>query len=547
MPNALHQFIDRVKGFWLRISGSQRLLVAGIALAVVVAFFSLLMLMNRTEYQTLYSNLAAEDASRVLKTLEGQKVGYKLAENGTAILVPADKVHQMRLAVAGEGNIMGQGVGFEIFDEVKVGLTDFVQKINYQRALQGELARTIGEFPVVDTVRVHLVIPQRSLFIEEQQKPSASVVLKLKDGRRMENKDVLAIVNLVTMAIEGLSKDRVSITDTAGKTLYQPEEEGSLYGLTSAQFEHRMLTQQNLERRIEELLIPVIGPGRVIAKVNADMDFSQKTIRKEMYDPDVTVVRSESRMEEQTQGTANLESGVPDVNFRGDGLSDSTSTQSSNREQRQTNYEINKEEQNIVGSVGDINRLTVAVIIDGTYAANEATGEMTFVPRSAEELRNIRQLVSNVVGFDSARGDTIEVSNIPFGAPEAEGPQNIAQMLADYALRLGKPFLNALLIFLFLLIVVRPVIMALIRPKVEGEMLEELAGLPMGEERLALVESDDEELDAMAILEKIEDIKAHALHLCEQNMEQAMGILRSWLKEEAPAAGGQQRLPAKAA
>lgn len=547
MPNALHQFVDRVKGFWLRISGSQRLLVAGIALAVIVAFFALLMLMNRTEYQTLYSNLGAEDASRVLKTLEGQKVGYKLAENGTAILVPADKVHQMRLAVAGEGNIMGQGVGFEIFDEVKVGLTDFVQKINYQRALQGELARTIGEFPVVDTVRVHLVIPQRSLFIEEQQKPSASVVLKLKDGRRMENKDVLAIVNLVTMAIEGLSKDRVSITDTAGKTLYQPEEEGSLYGLTSAQFEHRMLTQQNLERRIEELLIPVIGPGRVIAKVNADMDFSQKTIRKEMYDPDVTVVRSESRMEEQTQGTANLESGVPDVNFRGDGLSDSTSTQSSNREQRQTNYEINKEEQNIVGSVGDINRLTVAVIIDGTYAANEATGEMTFVPRSAEELRNIRQLVSNVVGFDSARGDTIEVSNIPFGAPEAEGPQNVAQMLADYALRLGKPFLNALLIFLFLLIVVRPVIMALIRPKVEGEMLEELAGLPMGEERLALVESDDEELDAMAILEKIEDIKAHALHLCEQNMEQAMGILRSWLKEEAPAAGGQQRLPAKAA
>lgn len=547
MPNALHQFVDRVKGFWFRISGSQRLLVAGIALAVIVAFFALLMLMNRTEYQTLYSNLGAEDASRVLKTLEGQKVGYKLAENGTAILVPADKVHQMRLAVAGEGNIMGQGVGFEIFDEVKVGLTDFVQKINYQRALQGELARTIGEFPVVDTVRVHLVIPQRSLFIEEQQKPSASVVLKLKDGRRMENKDVLAIVNLVTMAIEGLSKDRVSITDTAGKTLYQPEEEGSLYGLTSAQFEHRMLTQQNLERRIEELLIPVIGPGRVIAKVNADMDFSQKTIRKEMYDPDVTVVRSESRMEEQTQGTANLESGVPDVNFRGDGLSDSTSTQSSNREQRQTNYEINKEEQNIVGSVGDINRLTVAVIIDGTYAANEATGEMTFVPRSAEELRNIRQLVSNVVGFDSARGDTIEVSNIPFGAPEAEGPQNVAQMLADYALRLGKPFLNALLIFLFLLIVVRPVIMALIRPKVEGEMLEELAGLPMGEERLALVESDDEELDAMAILEKIEDIKAHALHLCEQNMEQAMGILRSWLKEEAPAAGGQQRLPAKAA
>lgn len=546
MPNALNQFVDRIKHFWSRISGSQRILVGGIAVFVVAVFFALIMLMNRVEYQTLYSNLAPEDAARVVRTLEANKVSFRLAENGTAILVPEDKVHQMRLAVAGEGNIMGQGIGFEIFDEVKVGLTDFVQKINFQRALQGELARTISEFPVVESVRVHLVIPQRSLFIEEQQRPSASVVLRLKDGRRMDNKDVQAIVNLVTMAIEGLSRDRVSITDTSGKTLFQPEEPGSLQGLTTTQFEHRLLTQQNLERRIEELLTPVIGPGRVIAKVNADMDFSQRTIRKEMFDPDVTVVRSESRMEEQTEGRANLESGVPDVNFRGDGLADSTSTQSSSREQRQTNFEINREEQNIISSVGGINRLTVAVVVDGSYNRNEA-GEMVFVPRSAEELRNIRQLVSNVVGYDSARGDTIEVSNIPFGTPEADGPQNVAQMLADYALRLGKPFLNALLIFLFLLIAVRPVIMALIRPKVEGEMLEELAGLPMGEERLALVESDDEELDAMAILEKIEDIKAHAMHLCEQNMEQALGILRSWMKEEAPAGAQGNRLPAKAA
>lgn len=546
MPNTLKQFADRVKDFWSRITASQRLLVGGIALVVVAAFFALMLMMNSTEFQTLYSNLGPEDASRVVKSLDAQKIKYKLTENGTAIMVPAEQVHQLRIQIAGEGNIMGQGVGFEIFDEVKVGLTDFVQKINYQRALQGELARTISDFPAVETVRVHLVIPQRSLFIEEQQKPSASVVLKLKDGRRIENKDVQAIVNLVTMAIEGLTKERVSITDTAGKTLYQPEEEGSLYGLTSTQFEHRVLTQQNLERRIEELLMPIVGPGRVIAKVNANMDFSQKTIRREMYDPEVAVVRSESRMEEQTQGTANLESGVPDVNFRGDGLADSASSQSSSREQRQTNYEINKEEQNIIGSIGDISRLTVAVVVDGSYTPNEA-GDMVFVPRSEEELKNIRQLVSNVVGYDSARGDTIEVSNIPFGAPELDGQQSMARILADYALRLGKPFLNALLIFLFLLIVVRPVIMALIRPKVEGEMLEELAGLPMGEERLALVESNDVELDAMAILEKIEDIKAHTLHLCEQNMEQAVGILRSWLKEEAPGGGNANRLPARAA
>jgi flagellar M-ring protein FliF len=516
------------------------MLVAGLAGISVVMFFVLLFAVNQSGKLPLYTNLNSDDAARVIKILEEQKVKYSLAENGTAILVPEDQVHQLRIRIAGEGSIMGQGVGFEIFDEIKVGMTDFVQKINYQRALQGELARTIADSPLVESARVHLVVPQRSLFIEEQQKPSASVVLKLKDGRRMESRDVAAIVNLVTMAVEGLSKERVSVTDTGGKVLYQPEEEGSLFGMTNSQFEQRMNMQQNLERRIEDLLTPVIGPGRVIAKVNATLDFSRKTIRKELYDPDVSVVRSESRMEEQTQGQANLESGVPDVNFRGDGLADSVSTQSSSREQRQTNYEINKEEQNIISGVGDLSRLTVAVVVDGTYAPNEA-GEMVFVPRSADELRNIRQLVANVVGFDSARGDTIEVSNIPFGAPLEDDQQDLARLIADYALRIGKPFLNALLIFLFLLIIVRPVIMAMIRPKVEGEMLEELAGLPMGEERLALMESNDEELDAMAILEKIEDIKAHALHMSEQNMEQAVGILRSWLKQESsPAQGGRR-------
>ncbi|MDR2504320.1 MAG: flagellar M-ring protein FliF [Deltaproteobacteria bacterium] len=544
MPNALNEVVDKVKGFWHGINFTQRMLVGVIAMLVISAFFILIFMMNQTPYQPLYTNLAPEDASRVIKSLDAQKIKYKLADNGSAILVTEDQVHQLRIRIAGEGNVLGQGIGFEIFDEIKVGQTDFVQKTNYQRALQGELARTISELPMVESARVHLSIPQRSLFIEDQQKPSAGVMLKLKDGRRMDSKDVLAIVNLVTMAVEGLSKERVSVTDSTGKTLFQPEEEGSLFGMTSAQFEQRMLTQQNLERRIEDLLSPVVGPGRIIAKVNVVMDFSQKTIRKELYDPDVSVVRSETRMEEQTQGRANLESGVPDVNFRGDGLADSTSTQSSNREERATNYEINKEEQNIIGSVGDINRLSVAVIVDGTYVPNE-TGELTFVPRSAEEIKNIRQLVANVVGFDSARGDTIEVSNIPFGPQVTDESQNVAQLLADYALRLGKPFLNAFLILLFLLIVVRPVVMALIRPKVEGEMLEELSGLPSGEERLALMESDDEEMDAMAILEKIEDIKAHALHLSEQNMEQALGIIRNWMKKVD--ANAKNQTPAKAA
>jgi flagellar M-ring protein FliF len=531
MPGFVSTVIDKSKKFWTKITLYQRLLVGGIAVLLISAFFVMIVALNSVEMAPLYSNLSAEDAGKIIKSLDSQKVKYELAANGTTIMAPADQVYKLRINIAGEGNITGQGIGFEAFDMIQVGESDFSQKIKYQRALQGELARTISEFPSVDSVRVHLVLPQRSLFIEEQQKPSASVVIKFKDGRGLEQKEVNAVVNLVSMAVEGLTKDRIAVTDTAGKALFQPQEEGSLEGLTNSQYEFRMQTQRNLERRIEDLLTPVLGPGHVSVKVNADMDFSKKIIRKEMYDPQVAVVRSEQRMEESIQGRASLEGGVPDVNFRGDGLTGTVSNQQSSREQRTTNYEINKEEQTITSNVGELNRLSIAVIVDGTYAPN-AQGEMAFVPRTDDEIRSIRQLVASAAGFNAARGDTLEVSNIPFELVDTEEARDLSTLITDYAVRIGKPFLNALLIFLFLLIVVRPVIMALIRPKVEGEMLEELAGLPMGEERLALMEGSDEELDAMAILEKIEDIKAHAMHLSEQNMEQALGIIRSWLKGE---------------
>ena len=450
----------------------------------------------------------------------------------------------MRITLAGEKLLTGQGVGFEIFDENQMGKTDFVQKLTYRRALEGELARTISEFPGVESSRVHLVIPNRSLFIEEQQKPSASVLLKLSGSKKLEPRDVEAVVNLVTMAVEGLDKGKVSIADTNGKVLYQPEEEGSLNGLTRTQFDHKMMTQSNLERRIEEMLMPVVGAGRVIAKVNADLDFNQKTIRRELFDPEKTVVRSEMRSETSTQGRAAIEGGVPDPNFRGDGPSGTMSDQNATSENRTTNYEINKEEESIITSVGAVDRLTVAVIVDGIYEKN-AEGESVFKARSDEELRRIRQLVVNAVGFNSSRGDTIEVSSIAFGSVDIAEPEGALGILADYAIRFGKPMLNAFLAFLFLVMVVRPVIMALIRPKVEGKMIEGLEGLPAPDERLALVDEDDDTVAATAMLEKIEDIKAHALHLSEQNIDQALGIIKSWLKDNAKQ--GAAQAPAKAA
>jgi len=530
--SALTESLNRIKDFWFRISLSQRVIIGVTATFCIAVFFALIMWLNTPDMQVLYANLGTEDAGRVVKSLEDQNVPFQLGEGGTAILVPADQVYTLRMKIAGEGTIQGQGLGFEVFNEVKLGQTEFVQKINYQRALQGEISRTLMAFPAVENARVHLVIPARSLFIEEQQKPSASVVLKLSGASRMDQRDVMSIVNLLTMSVEGLDKSRISIADTSGKVLFQPNEEDGL-SLSATQVDMTNAAQARFERRIEELLMPMVGAGKVKATVNAELDFSHRTIRKEVFDPESAVLRSEERSEESRQGSANLDSGVPETNFRGDGMGGTQSTSASNRETRKSNFEINKEEHNIVAQMGGVSRLSVAVIVDGIYEKDQ-DGNNVYAPRSEDELKRIRQLVAGAVGFDSARGDVIEVSSVQFGSLEQEMPANIADVIADYTLRLGKPFLNALLIFLFLMMVVRPVVMALIRPKVEGEMIVEGfegIALPGSDERLALIDGNDEAVEALAMLEKIEDIKAHTIQLSEQNMDQALGIIRSWLRQ----------------
>ena len=274
------------------------------------------------------------------------------------------------------------------------------------------------------------------------------------------------------------------------------------------------------------------------------MVFWLKSIRREIYDPEKTVVRSEQRSEESQQGQANLEAGAPDANFRGDGITGSVSNQNGTRETRTTNYEINKEEHQIIANVGDLRRLTVAVIIDGSY--EKAEGAWNFVPRKPEELDRVRQLVSNAVGLNAGRGDSLEVSSAPFNDSEPPHEPNFAEVLADYAERLGKPLLNALLAFLFLMLVVRPVVLALIRPKVEaGEMVEGLEGLPSAEEQLALYEAleeaakaDEEEPEAIdeeeeeLIFKDIEALKAHIFTLSDNHMEQVVSLVRGWMKND---------------
>ena len=205
------------------------------------------------------------------------------------------------------------------------------------------------------------------------------------------------------MSVEGLDPNNITVTDMKGRPLYTPEDDTAGLAMSNTQLEYKAGVENKLERRIMELLGPVVGPEKVIARINADLDFSQKTIRKEIYDPEGAVVRSETRSEESTAGAASLAGGEPDANFRGDGFTGTRTTQDSTRESRTTNFEINKHEENIIAPVGELKRLTVAVIVDGTWEKNAETGESTYIPRSAEEIERIKVLISSAVGFEIGR------------------------------------------------------------------------------------------------------------------------------------------------
>ncbi len=531
MPPFLKNLQDKILQTWSNSTMPQRILIAGLGLSVIIAFVFLMIFFTRPDYSVLFSDIHPEDASRVVETLENENVRYELEDDGTTILVPSDKIHEMRLAVSGEGALRGEGMGFELFDDTQIGQTDFVQDVNYQRALQAELARTISEYEEVENARVHLVLPEDSLFIEEDSPASASVVLNLRRGQSLDSSQIQSIVNLVETGVEDMDRDRITISDTQGRVLYEPQKD-ILDGMTTTQLDYQQSLQEDLERRIEHMLTPFAGPGRIIAKVNADLDFDRRTIHQEHFDPDESVVRSEQRSMEESSGGTFMEEGVPEAPFQ-EGAQGPATTQETFRQDQTVNYEISKEEQQIVTSVGDVERLSVAVLVDGEYVTDEA-GEMVYEPRPEGELENIQQLVQQAVGYSEERGDSIEVSSVAFGVPEPEPEPTLVDNLSRYFDTFGKPLLNAILVLLFLLLVVRPILMAILKPKVaEEEKEDEMEGLPETQRREALTTGiGEEEMESLEDQKRVENLKAYATQLADENFDQAFAVIKKWLKEE---------------
>lgn len=355
-------------------------------------------IMNEPNYAALYTNLASEDASKVVEHLASQKIPYKIEDNGQTIRVPKDKVYEIRLTLASKGIPSSGIVGYEIFDKTTMGMSEFMQKLNYKRALEGELSRTIMQQNGIAAARVHIVFPARSVFKDEQKEPTASVVLKFVSNSELSKSSVSAISNLVASSVEGLKPEKVTIVDSKGRLLSKENEENALGNFSEKQYQIKNNVENYLLSKAQTLLDNVLGFGNAVVRVNVDLDFNQVEKTMETYDPESQVAISEQSIKSESGGK---------------NLSDSNSVASQNSI---TNYEVSKTIQKVVEGSGNIKRVTVAAVINGiSKEVKDGEGVKKVVEnRPDEQMKKLEQLVKQAVGFDINRNDQVSIVNMPF-------------------------------------------------------------------------------------------------------------------------------------
>jgi len=455
-----------VNGFLqlLRNLGPARLLaIVLVAAGTIALFYYLANKVDTPEMALLFSDLDLKDSGEIIQKLDGMSVPYELRAQGSQVLVPVDQVTKLRMALAEQGLPQGGSVGYEIFDKTdNFGPSQFVENINQLRALEGELERTIASINLVQSARVHLVLPQRELFSHDRQEASASIVLKLRGAERLSAGQVAAIQHLVAAAVPSLSPNRVSIVDDEGNLLARGDGDAA-DALTSTNAEEMRINYENrMARNVEQLLERSVGPGKARVDVHAEMNFDRVTTNSETYDPDGQVVRStQTDSQSDDSGTAGAAVSVSSNLPNGQTAPSNSKQTKSTHNQETTNYEISKTVKNQISDQGTVKRLSVAVLVDGTTTVG-ANGKKTYQPRSADELKQLTALVRSAVGYDDKRGDTVEVVNMPFaGVAEPPPPPPVWNLMglekADL-IHIGETGGVALVGLLILLLVVKPMI-----------------------------------------------------------------------------------------
>jgi len=497
----------------------------------VLLFGSLIFWNTQPDHQVLFTGLSTEDAGEMVNKLKEKKIPFRLSHNGTTLLVPSEQVYDLRLALAAEGLPRGGGIGFEVFDRNSIGVTDFVQRLNYQRALQGELSRTIKQIKEVDQVRVHIATPRESLFVEEQKKPTASVFIKTRTGMTLHPSQVEGIVHLVASAVEGLEPANISIVDMSGKVLSKRVSNTPIGQLTTTQLEYQQSIEESLRKKVQSMLEEVLGPGKAIARISAEIDFQQVVVTEEKFDPN-TVLRSEQRNMEKPYTGARPAGGKQEAGSESKAVAPVPSSQPlaaspMERQNEIKNYEVSKINKQIRSPVGDIKKVSAAVVIDGIYkeeAGNKGNKEKKYAPRSQDEMKHLENIVKKAIGYNEGRGDQVEVINLPFywSTADEEIKTEKGTSYKDYLPMIYKPAISLALALLFIFFVLRPILKkrSMDQPQVSPVLQVAAPG--------AIPPEFQPERTTLTSLNP----RDHAMQLVQKDPSKAVDVVRSWLREK---------------
>jgi flagellar M-ring protein FliF len=531
--SCLQSLVDFLKGL-----GAARLMAMIAVTAALIGFFAfVIMRVTTPQMTTLFTDLSMEDSSSIIKDLERQGIQFELRNEGSIILVPKDKVTRLRMKLAEGGLPKGGGVGYEIFDKSDaLGTTSFVQNINHLRALEGELARTIRGIDRVQAARVHLVLPERPLFSRETPEPSASIVVRVRGA--LEPAQIRAVRHLVASAVNGLKPQRVSIVDEAGQLL----ADGSLTDVDQAVGdERRNAFEKRMRRQVEDIVSSVVGQGRARVELSADFDFNRVTQTSDRYDPEGRVLRSTQTREESSatadsNGQVTVNNELPGAQQNG---AQQTARDQSKKTEETNNYEISRTTKTEVTEAGRVNRISVAVLVDGAYGKNEK-GDLVYRERSKDELDRIAALVRSAIGFDQKRGDQVEVVNLKFAdapvVPQLSEPSGFLGMIqftkddVMYIIELGVMMLLGLVV---MFMVIRPLVKKILASE---EMKALTAPVPaLTVETLAPAVSAQQTAHLIDVAQVQGQVHAQSVHrvgeLAERNPSEAAGIIRQWLAE----------------
>ncbi len=500
--------------------------------------------------ELLYGSLSATDSREIVKQLELSGVAFTTANNNAEIMVPAEKVTSTRLQMAELGLPSGGSVGYEVFDSMdSLSATNFMQNVNLVRALEGELSRTIKAIEGIQNARVHLVMQQREMFTREIQEPTASVYIKMKSGRLAENQ-VKAVQHLIAAAVPKLKPSNISIVDERGALLSRSYENDAQQ-VAAQQEEARNNLERRLAQSITTLVESSLGPGKVRAEVRADLEFDKVVTAEEIFNPDQQVVRSSVTVTERNQQQESQPREVsvgqnqPDSNLNNQGAGQAKTDE--NRSEETVNYDISKKTINQVRESGTLRRLSVAVLVDGTYATSDSGRAYQALPE--ETMGKIESLVKSAIGFDAKRGDEVQIVNMPFTNLDdlvgIEEEFNVLGFNKEEIMRMAEGLGVAVVAVLVILLVVRPLVTRAFEAMPTGEdgLLSSDSGLPQlagpdGVPMPGAQQEEEEDLDELIDIDKVEGrVKASSLRkisdIVDKHPEEALAILRTWLYQEA--------------